>query len=273
MTYSKSICLDAIREVSDRTSDYMGADTYRNLKDEDHPSVASIANYLGSWTEAKKELNMESLENEAKRTPGNACSINTSYFDELNEESAYWLGFIYADAHITNSSTDGRPRFALKISVKDIDLLKRFKNDIDSDHKLTRETREGNSSDTVALATTNEDFCCSILQHNLKGDKTHNGSLPDLPEELWKHWFRGLFDGDGYSRFSAGTPNINITGSYDRMENLREIIPTEPTLSTGDKGSGRLDFYGDNARGIVDWMYPEGADTEPKLDRKFPDWY
>lgn len=261
--YSDSDCLDAIELAVNRCDGYLGANDYRKLKKSEQPSVATIANKIGSWTKAKQELELDHLDNRGSQSPGNAKSINESYFDELDEESAYWLGFIYADGHIVESSSDGRPRFSLQISEKDKDHLLLLKSHLSSDHKI------GENSGTVGLATTNESFCESLLQHGLRGDKTFSDTLPTLPDELFYHWLRGLFDGDGYERYSSGSPNVEIVGSEGRMKRILEKLPCGGTYRFRG-GSGRITFYGDNARKLRELMYPSGSDTEPKLDRKYP---
>jgi len=270
MEFSKTDCYEAIFDVSSRTDSYLGADSYSELKDDHHPSIGTIYNVCGSWGEAKDSVNLDSmtLNESSSRTPGNAKEINVEYFNKLTSESAYWLGFIYADAHITQSSSDDRPRFQLQISDTDEDHLVQFMDDIGSEHTL------GRYNGKVSFQTVHKKFVKSILQHNLSGNKTVNGTLPDLEKPLWPHWFRGLSDGDGHIRFHSGSPNVSISGSHDRMANLQNVVPCGSSIcEQSTKNNSQLCFYGDNARDIISWMYPNGENTEPMLNRKFPDWF
>lgn len=57
-------------------------------------------------------------------------NFNEHFFDGLNEQSSYWLGFLYADGYVRMK--DGKSG-ELKIKLKDTDKshIEKFLNDID----------------------------------------------------------------------------------------------------------------------------------------------
>ena len=60
--------------------------------------------------------------------------VNNHYFDIIdNEHKAYWLGFLYADGCISSN----RPTINFTLNDKDINHIKAFKQDIESEHKIS----------------------------------------------------------------------------------------------------------------------------------------
>ena len=61
--------------------------------------------------------------------------VNESYFDILNDNSAYWLGFLYADGYVRMK--DGRSG-ELKLKLKDTDKnhIEKFLSEIESNHSI-----------------------------------------------------------------------------------------------------------------------------------------
>jgi hypothetical protein len=62
-------------------------------------------------------------------------NVNHSYFNVIDsEDKAYWLGFLFADGCIRKTKTGSQ--VVLKLSVKDESHLIKFKNDLNSEHKI-----------------------------------------------------------------------------------------------------------------------------------------
>ena len=50
----------------------------------------------------------------------NKKSVNSNFFNDWNEKSAYWLGFIFADGHLAENG-------GLEICIKDKEHIEKFK--------------------------------------------------------------------------------------------------------------------------------------------------
>lgn len=97
-------------------------------------SVTKIAEHFG--------INRQNL---SKRLKERGCNVfqhnnkkqvNSHFFDELNAESAYWLGYIFTDGYLSNKDN-------LEICSKDKEQIEKFKAHIQSDHKIGVKTIKG----------------------------------------------------------------------------------------------------------------------------------
>ena len=126
-----------------------------------------------------------------------AYQLNERFFSTIdNEKAAYWLGFIYADGHVTET------RLAIRISNKDSDHLRRFQKDIGSNHPIHPYPKN-----IVGLHITRVDFVRPLVELDLCGKKSNRLPFPDLKTDLVSHFIRGFADGDGglyyYSRYRS----------------------------------------------------------------------
>lgn len=147
-------------------------------------AIQKIAKTNGAYFK-KSRLNMS-------RIP-----LNINYFEEIDSpKKAYWLGFICADGYINTSYNK------LAILVKDLEILEKFKNDIGSEHKITKilqhDKRTNKCYEEYSLQITNELFVNNIKKHGVFHEKSDKLLFPNtFNDELYPYFIAGLFDGDG----------------------------------------------------------------------------
>lgn len=123
--------------------------------------------------------------------------VNDEIFNRIDtEEKAYWLGFICADGHVSDTS------LVVEINGKDILHLEKMKKFLQSEHVI-RNTRKN----CVILSIGSGKLVQSLRKLGLQGNKTKNLKTPKIDESLLRHFYRGAFDGDGWitSRQSKNT--------------------------------------------------------------------
>jgi hypothetical protein len=258
MSYPKSQCIEALRSINQQVEGKLSVKAYRQQMKSKHPSVRTIQNKFDTWNDAKSEASLST-------TPATR-DVDVSFFDDLDATSSYWLGFIVADGYVAPK------QFKLKITKRDEEHLQQFRNDIESDHAI-HEDNSGAGGTNVSLTIGRHDFTSNL--YDIVGEgKTFSDTIPEIASEHYQHFFRGVFDGDGTCS-PEGYKVLRIAGHKERLDKLANLSPFNFHVALNDKhpteGHGYLQTR-HNGQEVAEWMYPDGENTEPMLERKYPDW-
>lgn len=161
---------------------------------------------------------------------------NENYFDEIDDTNkAYWLGFIYTDGYVTTGD-----RWGMELSEIDSQHITNLLALLDSNLKpkfRTRKSRfegyEEKSYKTVNMLITNKKMYSDLVKHGVVPNKTKCISFPNIKEEFYADFIRGLFDGDGCiytqkSYYDYEYLAINfMSASEDFVDKIRSIIYDE----------------------------------------------
>lgn len=120
-------------------------------------------------------------------------SFNKNYFKELNKNNVYILGFLLADGSVFDN------RLKLNLQHRDRGLLVWFKNDCQYTGDIHDEQAKcnGKSHPTSSLTISCYEWLDDLEKYSIYPNKTLTSFLPDIPAELFGHFLRGFFDGDG----------------------------------------------------------------------------
>ena len=134
--------------------------------------------------------------------------FNDHYFDEIDcEEKAYFLGFLWADGN--NFYSEERGKVSIKLSEKDREILEVFKKLIQYESPLQhvkniqctdKNGKIHNCKDAYSLNLNSlrmSKYMDFIGLHPNKTDTLRLPSFGIVPENLYHHFIRGFFDGDG----------------------------------------------------------------------------
>ncbi|MDR5047854.1 MULTISPECIES: LAGLIDADG family homing endonuclease [Bacillus cereus group] len=155
--------------------------------------------------------------------------FNESFFNVIDtEEKAYWLGFIYADGSVSPE----KGSFRLSISANDIEHLKVFKEDIQSDYEIPVYGNYGYDSSSMMckIDLHSKRLLNDLADKGIVKNKTFLIEFPTIPDYLVHHFIRGYFDGDGSVSFykvkERPTPKaeVTITGTEEFLNSLKEIL-------------------------------------------------
>lgn len=134
--------------------------------------------------------------------------LNEDYFKSIDSaKKAYWLGFIVADGCIYEGSGNSRGntyRLQINLSLKDINHLKEFVKDIDSNYEI-KKVKVFNKDkkkyyDTCQLKVNSTKLCKDLIKLGVESRKSQREKVPKIKNSLLRHFYRGYFDGDGYVR-------------------------------------------------------------------------
>lgn len=190
--------------------------------------------------------------------------VNEEFFNEINNESAYVLGWMFSDGNV---QADQRT-FRLHLNKKDIKIIETIRELLKSEHPFYF----GKLND-VELRIHSRKLCKKLIEFGCVPRKTWCLEFPKkMPNDYLNHFVRGFFDGDGSIHFNK--PNvikIKIVGTKEFIEGLKEkLVETANVKSSNLKQKGIIWFieiYGNNARNFCEWIYKDCGQLY--LERKF----
>lgn len=199
----------------------------------------------------------------------NKYTCNYSFFENIdNEVKAYFLGLFYADGCNLEKTKCVHIGFA----EKDKELLYKFVEAIESNHRIDVRNRSlGNSQDFYRVTINSPILSADLAKHGCVSAKTHVlDKMPDMSEELYRHFIRGYFDGDGsvYYTQSGNVDKITLswTGNKPFLEDVQaylikelEVSKTAIYITHPDRNNliGDLRYSNGTATKIHSWMYSD----------------
>lgn len=133
--------------------------------------------------------------------------VLNNFFEKIeSSESAYWLGFIFADGSVTyDPNIKSKQPYKLEIGLcaKDKEHLYKFKKFIGTDKKI--EYREKSNSYRITISS--KKLAINLCNLGIVKNKTYKNSikkvLNNVPDIYFKDFLKGYTDGDG-SIFKKG---------------------------------------------------------------------
>lgn len=220
---------------------------------------------------------------------------NFNYFDVIDTPNkAYWLGFLFADGYIARreritSANSKRIEYNLKISVKDSDdeILAKLIKDLESNYPIHYYNIKSSFGDTreARLFITNKYMVEKLYnEYGIIPNRTSIQKILNiLPENLYRYFILGLFDGDGSFTFYYIHENhrkilLRFGGSEEILRFIESILIKEQLVAPiqrqlerrhkeGDGTWRCLTFAGmNNCVQILNWLY---QDSPIYLERKY----
>lgn len=201
-------------------------------------------------------------------------NFNEHYFDVIDcQEKAYWLGFFAADGY--NHASKGCIEF--RLHKQDKEILEKFKFCIGANNPI------GLYKQTYCnLTLYSQHLCTKLSEYGLNQAKTYTLQIPELDNELMRHFIRGYFDGDGCfsvikrsdrKNLNSKIYQFNITGMEYSLRKIQEhLIKNVGIVDNGLKHrkstiAVTIHYSGRNVcKRILDYLY-QGATIY--LQRKY----
>lgn len=161
---------------------------------EKYGTVAEICKFTStSKTSVRRYIRYYELNDRLeKQEPYRVYDINKDYFKIVDcERKAYWLGLLMADGCVSNTDK----KYSIRLALKDPDgyLPYLLSVDLNSKRKLCY-------SKTKKMLCANfncKEMFFDLNKLNIVPNKTGKEAMPQIPENLIRHFVRGFFDGDG----------------------------------------------------------------------------
>lgn len=206
-------------------------------------------------------------------------NLNEHYFDVIDtEEKSYMLGFIYADGNNLFSTN----RIAIQLSIVDKEILQKFSKIMFNEEILKYnkyKQRSGKEFEYVSLNMYSKYMSQHLAILGVVERKSKLIIFPEwLDKSLYKHFIRGLIDGDGWI-YLAGhnrlSPHVGLICTRQINDKLSILFEKELGLKSYLCKANKQDFdimceirvknY-HQTKILLDWLY---KDATIYLQRKY----
>lgn len=176
-------------------------------------------------------LSMHGIKRRGYKEANRHYHFNTRFFETIDtEEKAYWLGFITADGTVSHKINT----LSISLAYRDIEHIKKLQTVLGSEHKLYISYNKSPASDTMCkyarLSLSSIDLVSDLVTHGVVPNKSLIVKpSPHIPDELLRHYWRGVLDGDGWITHSISRStgrkfwSIGCIGSRDIVHGFRSF--------------------------------------------------
>lgn len=173
---------------------------------------------------------------------------NSYAFHDINEDSAYWLGFLYTDGYINED------RSSLQLKLSDEESIIAFKEFIEYEGpvQIVNEKR----GEKVFI-----EYQISFIDHVMVNQLIRLGCIPNktfklqfptdkqLPQKYMSCFIRGVFDGDGgvsLKKLKNKGMSFEITGTEQFLIGIRNVL-----VKQGILGNKRSYIYASHSKNQI----------------------
>lgn len=165
-------------------------------------------------------LHKHGIDTSIRYVRSNLFHFNKHAFDSLDHEAPiYWLGFIYADGHVTPNHNS----LHVRLSNKDIEHLEKLNKFLHSTYSIYISPPGHGSGESACLAVTNYHFANRLKELGIITARPSIApTVAEIDDALMHHFLRGLFDGDGCA--AQTKPQISWAGKLHTASFVRQIL-------------------------------------------------
>lgn len=208
--------------------------------------------------------------------------LNENYFETIDtEEKAYLLGLLITDGSIRKGKNNQQDGLRLQLKIEDEYMIKRLKAELNSSNVIQYDKRPGKACAGIEIH--NQKICDDLAKFQVVPNKTYilNDIKIDLiPQDLQRHYLRGLIDGDGSIGIEEpyNQPWLSFCG-YNRefIMSFQKAIDDHLKIENHNKISKSNAFHckwkgSKKVPEILKWLY-EDATIYLERKKRFYDLY
>lgn len=224
-------------------------------------------------------------------TKGIPNKVNEDFFFTWTPELAYILGILATDGYL-GDKTGKKKAHQIQLSMIDEDIITAIAKIIGYEGRIyTKQPPKlgiYNSKMQYAIKFGNKRVFDRLIELNITPRKTYNLQMPPIPDNLFSHFFRGVFDGDGTITETKGSNRmLRIIGvspdfQYGLQKKLNELINVNMRVWINNRYDVPQQIvytsgYG-NLAILSEWMYLDAKNDlwiqrkRDKLDRIISEW-
>ncbi len=210
------------------------------------------------------------------RVSNNKYVVDESFFDKWSTQMAYVFGFTCADGNLYKGT------LSWELSNKfdsNLDLLKSFRKVMKSDYPIDSRVS------SYRLRISNLHVLQGIKKLGIIPNKKKVLVFPNVPKEYLRHFIRGFLDGDGWISLRKRNREVCVGFSNGSINFMKSLITCFESILDIKKFNLRcreketkhgsisktyqLEFYSDNARKILFFLYGNLSKDNLFLSRKY----
>lgn len=199
-------------------------------------------------------------------------TLNENCFNNLNEATAYWIGFLYGDG---NCSCENKIRLTIQWDNREhLFVFRSFVNSLD--RPVKEKINNFRNTHAATFEFRSWKVHNELKKYGLTTVKQHRGRLPFslLQPEIRKNFLRGLWDADGSFYYNNKDPLkmfSEITGYLPILKDVKNILVEDKIINTTKKitknGSiFRIRLAREDTLRLIKYLY--GDFTSYSLKRK-----
>jgi riboflavin synthase alpha subunit len=198
-------------------------------------------------------------------------SVNENFFDEWNDDSAYILGYIFADGCVSWNPRRGYQSLTITASEKDSSHIETIRKTISS----TKPLLYSEKTKSYRLIANSKKLCMKLMKMGIVPRKSLIVEFPDVPKKYLRHFIRGVIDGDGTVRYvnRKRSPYFEIQISSGSPKFIRKLVETikgnigvDSTIRKVSKNTFVTQYSCSRGKRLAEWIY---WDAHLFLMRKF----
>ena len=215
-------------EVRDRKIEFNDDEIKQIVKEhESGMTMKDISDLHGKtkhWCTISRRLNKLGFKVDKHREmPISEYAVDDTVFDEINEESAYWIGFLMADGCVRDGG-----RIILALQLRDKEHVVKFRSFLKSNHKIREDVEldvERRIYPKCGISVTSKRLVERLIYFGVTPRKSHTAKVND---ELAfnRHFWRGVIDGDGTVGMGQKTlyARLSLVGSKFLLEQFQTYV-------------------------------------------------
>ena len=223
---------------------------FENIKKmylEENKSSEEIATFYGvkryKINYILKKNNIQKSFSESRRK----YNIDINYFDEIDTPNkAYILGFLYADGYNNRINNT----VVLSLKREDEEILEKINKELKNEKPIYRydyiNNYDGKERHMSEVIFASKHMCESLEKLGVIQNKTFTITFPNfLKENLYPHFIRGLFDGDGcasiYNDEDRERFIVSIMSTKALCDGMKDFLKTQNINFNVNKVRGKKD--------------------------------
>ena len=223
---------------------------FENIKKmylEENKSSEEIATFYGvkryKINYILKKNNIQKSFSESRRK----YNLDINYFDEIDTPNkAYILGFLYADGYNNRINNT----VVLSLKREDEEILEKINTELKNEKPIYRydyiNNYDGKERHMSEVIFASKHMCESLEKLGVIQNKTFTITFPNfLKENLYPHFIRGLFDGDGcasiYNDEDRERFMVSIMSTKALCDGMKDFLKTQDINFNVNKACGKKD--------------------------------